>query len=573
MAAGAENPQGFFESLPLSLADDELLAAAGSRWDDWRRIDPNWFRSAEAEQHRQKIKAVLIEEFGDERLIFIKDPRICRFVAFMLSILAELNIDAVALLPIRNPLEVAYSLKRRDGFAFSKSILLWLRHVLDAEFHSRHLRRYFLRYDEFLLDWRFHVDRAAQTIGVRWPEGSDRSADKIDQFLTRELHHERSSCDALIDHAAITPLVRETYDILSEIAAVGENRETLARLDEVRSRFEEGCRLFGDAVADGSFAAGSGQGAGSEIVSREHGHVSVRLPHVRHDAGRQRDAKNSAAAPGPVAAIGGIGGSGTRIAASLLQILGYYIGDDVSHTLDNFWFTLLFKRRSIVLEGEAAFRELVSLFWDRMSGVADFSDKQRARVLALAHDDRSQHEQEWLIQRAETFLNGFSSKVAGQPWGWKEPNTHIVIDRIFELQPQLRYVHVVRHPLDMAFSVNQYQLENWGPIILNRELPIQPRYSLAYWCAAHRRTQSFLRRWPERTTTFDFDVACADPQTECARMASFLGLELSDGVRSMFSDFVASGRPAGHRFSAADLKQFDPQDLSYVEELGYCLSN
>jgi hypothetical protein len=49
-------------------------------------------------------------------------------------------------------------------------------------------------------------------------------------------------------------------------------------------------------------------------------------------------------------AIGGVGGSGTRLGAALLQVLGYYIGDDLNESLDNLWFTLLFKRRSILLE-------------------------------------------------------------------------------------------------------------------------------------------------------------------------------------------------------------------------------
>ncbi|RVD50028.1 sulfotransferase family protein, partial [Mesorhizobium sp. M2D.F.Ca.ET.140.01.1.1] len=84
--------------------------------------------------------------------------RICRFVPFMSSILAEMEVDTVALLPFRNPLEVAYSLKRRDGLPLSKSLLLWLRHVLEAEHHSRHMPRYLIRHEEFLIDWRNQID-------------------------------------------------------------------------------------------------------------------------------------------------------------------------------------------------------------------------------------------------------------------------------------------------------------------------------------------------------------------------------------------------------------------------------
>jgi hypothetical protein len=37
-------------------------------------------------------------------------------------------------------------------------------------------------------------------------------------------------------------------------------------------------------------------------------------------------------------------------------------------------------------------------------------------------------------------------------WGWKEPNTHVVLDRLWAELPRLKYVHVRRHGLDMAFS-------------------------------------------------------------------------------------------------------------------------
>jgi hypothetical protein len=253
MSPNRYNSRGHFESAPLTAAHDELLASAGSRWDDWRQFNPRWIRSKAAEQHRQKIKALLIEEFGDEPLIFIKDPRICRFVPFTSSILAELNVSPMAILPVRNPLEVAYSLERRDKFAPSRSMLLWLRHVLDAEFHSRHMPRYFLPYETFLTNWRYYVDGAAEKTGAIWPDRSDRSGVKVDEFLTLDMRHERVSFDEIKDHPEVPPLVRETYHILTDIVASGENKVWLDQLDLVRTKFDEGCHTFGAAVVAEDF--------------------------------------------------------------------------------------------------------------------------------------------------------------------------------------------------------------------------------------------------------------------------------------------------------------------------------
>jgi Sulfotransferase family len=269
-------------------------------------------------------------------------------------------------------------------------------------------------------------------------------------------------------------------------------------------------------------------------------------------------------------AIGGIGGSGTRLGAALLRILGYYIGDDLNGSLDNLWFTLLFKRRSILSEDRSDFCGLVSLFFSRMSGEAEFSNEQRVRVLTLAGDDRIQHPQDWLRRRAELFIGAESSRRPGQPCGWKEPNTHIIIDRLLEIHPDLRYIHFTRHPLDMAFSSNQNQLENWGPVLLNRDVAKEPRQSLAYWCAAHRRMKTVMQQWPERTIGVDFDELCADPQTQSARLATFLGAAIPDHTTRL-CDLIEPGRLSSGRFKSADLTQFFEADMSYVRELGYAV--
>jgi hypothetical protein len=250
MVPTIDNPRGYFESSALSNAHDALLTSAGSRWHDWRQIDARWLCSTAAEEYRQKIKDLLLSEYNDHPLIVIKDPRICRFVPFMSAILAELNIRPVAILPIRNPLEIAYSLKRRDSFPVPKSILLWLRHVLEAEIHSRQMQRCFVPYEEFLRDWQYYLDGIGKKIGVVWPNHSDSLNAKIGEFLTLDLHHENVSHDEMKNHPDVFPLAIETYNALTKIAADGESQEILDRLDLIRGKFDEGCQIFGAVVSD-----------------------------------------------------------------------------------------------------------------------------------------------------------------------------------------------------------------------------------------------------------------------------------------------------------------------------------
>jgi hypothetical protein len=238
------NQKGIFEALSLAQAHDEFLAAAGSCWQDWRKFDLQWAHSQAAAQHSAKIRTVLIDEFADEPMIVLKDPRICRFVPYTLSLLADLNMSPVAVLPVRNPLEVALSLQRRDNLAVPMSIMLWLRHVLDAEYLSRSLPRCFLSYEGLLQDWRHHVDRIAEQTGVAWPDRSDRSGVEIDQFLTTELYHERATWDETQDHREVLELARHTYQVIMDISTRGESRELRDRLDAARAEFDDSCRAF-----------------------------------------------------------------------------------------------------------------------------------------------------------------------------------------------------------------------------------------------------------------------------------------------------------------------------------------
>jgi hypothetical protein len=51
--------------------------------------------------------------------------------------------------------------------------------------------------------------------------------------------------------------------------------------------------------------------------------------------------------PAPFVVVGGVGGSGTRLVATCLQRLGVRIGPDLNESLDNLFFTLLFKVRPL----------------------------------------------------------------------------------------------------------------------------------------------------------------------------------------------------------------------------------
>ena len=245
LPANFANPTGYWESLPLVQADNELLASAHSSWDDWRQLDPQWYESGEARDFRDRLRDIVKSEYDDKPLFVVKDPRLCRFVPFFVSVLEELTIAPVALFSIRDPLEVAFSLRRRDGIPVSKSIALWLRHVLEAELHSRQMPRCFISYENLLKDWRSEMTRASEMTGVTWPADPEISARSIEKFLAADLYHERSALAGWEKHPDLLYLAGETHDLLRRASTAGTDRNLLRRIDAVRKKFDQASDFFG----------------------------------------------------------------------------------------------------------------------------------------------------------------------------------------------------------------------------------------------------------------------------------------------------------------------------------------
>lgn len=266
-------------------------------------------------------------------------------------------------------------------------------------------------------------------------------------------------------------------------------------------------------------------------------------------------------------AIGGIGGSGTRMVAQFFKELDYYLGGDLNEANDNLWFTLLFKRRSILVEPRAEFESAAEAFFQRMGG-GSISETVAQRLDALVTEARLQHSEEWLRARAASFCEADAEVVGDRRWVWKEPNTHIVVERLLEMAPRLRYIHVVRNGLDMAFSANQNQLQLWGAVFLNRDVTLTARDSLAYWCAAHRRMLNLARRFRDRIMFLDFDAFCRDPKPWCYKMSAFVGATENREAVEALAEKVIVPKTVGI-FREKGLSEFDRGDLEFVRDCGY----
>ena len=256
-----DNRKGFFENKRLFAFHDKLLAEFGSRWEDPLPLSEECLHSPNAHAAARELATLFQEEFSNRPLVLIKDPRMCRFLPVWIEGLSSSDRNIVVILWVRHPLEVAASLQHRDSLSRAHALVLWLQHVLAAEHTTRSLVRCVVIYDDLLRDWRSVVHKIGETLGLAWPRETIRVAHEIDQFLSSELRHHRSTEGTQLAHDALHSLCSRAWSALRLLSV--DNRDGLAwvTLDEVAHEFEGAMRILSPLVAslDGSLVKSSRQ--------------------------------------------------------------------------------------------------------------------------------------------------------------------------------------------------------------------------------------------------------------------------------------------------------------------------
>ena len=247
------------------------------------------------------------------------------------------------------------------------------------------------------------------------------------------------------------------------------------------------------------------------------------------------------------------------------------MGNDLNRTNDNLAFTLLFKRPELW-----PLDQHISEIWQAME---TFFKAEYFRIPLDENDLRLidhvvtinslQHPAIWLEKRRSKLLEHRSNPQKPFQWGWKEPNTHIFLPALMDCVPGIKYVHVMRHGLDMANSKNQSQVNLWGKFLLE-EMGNGPKAeeSFRYWCAVHRRVMELTRNLNNRFLLLNFDDFCSQPETELKKLLNFLEVTVTD---KGFEDLVRIVDPPASlgRYKNKAPIAASASDIELLKQLGY----
>lgn len=203
-----DNPKGFWERRDVMHFNESLLMTQKCRWHELK----NWKINTPYKPPRRLVHDMqnLIHGMDAFRPWFIKDPRLCLTLGAWLPLL-EVPIGVIV---SRDPVEIAKSLRRRDGMPLEYALALWECYTVSMLNRSLHVPRLFVQHADMLAA----PVKTTQTLynklvalGVRRIEMP--SSPEIRAFIDPKLYRAKAQTS---DHSLLSDRHHALLDILAE---------------------------------------------------------------------------------------------------------------------------------------------------------------------------------------------------------------------------------------------------------------------------------------------------------------------------------------------------------------------
>jgi hypothetical protein len=227
------NDKGFWEDIDLQRFNERLLRKLGSSWQRIAQFDTGRLLNDEFSAERSEASELVERKLAGAAVFGFKDPRTAILLPFWQCVFDDLGIDHRYIIALRNPLEVAESLRKRDNLDPSHSIALWLKYCWAAIKFTTGKERICVSYATLLTDPLGELERIASRLDLSTPSKSSPAVKEYaDEFLSTDLKHNRISIRELERSERVPKLVDELHGQMLEWAQLpaGQNWNLPARL-------------------------------------------------------------------------------------------------------------------------------------------------------------------------------------------------------------------------------------------------------------------------------------------------------------------------------------------------------
>jgi len=187
-----ENPLGFFERKDARAICDRILQGNNADWWKVANFDADRVPYSAARARLAEFSAVvsrLDEGAGNGGAWVIKEPRLCVLYPLLQRTLLNPHVVIIS----RNPLEVAKSLRRRNGFTLDAGLALWEAYMVSAIRGSASCDPLLVAYDALVSDPETTLEHLANDLAARGVTKLDAKAGA--SAILGSLHREEADDD------------------------------------------------------------------------------------------------------------------------------------------------------------------------------------------------------------------------------------------------------------------------------------------------------------------------------------------------------------------------------------------
>lgn len=194
MSATTYNPDGYFENKEICGMNEEILHLCGREWYSLGVSEVD-YNSLQILKVMDKLKEYVQKLFEKSDIVAIKDPRISILLPLWNKLLETLEVEVHYIWVFRNPLEVAESLRKRDGYSTRHGLLLWAYYNLSI-LKSLKNKKYLLVNYRNVLENRHVVEELGQLIGEEFKRNRDC---RLEQIVKKGYCHSDYSDQMVLD--------------------------------------------------------------------------------------------------------------------------------------------------------------------------------------------------------------------------------------------------------------------------------------------------------------------------------------------------------------------------------------
>ena len=185
----SNNGEPHYENVRFVALNDKILNRLGGSWDNPPNFLAGWEHARDIEAFKSQAKKI-IRHFHDQYPWGWKDPRNSLMVPFWRQIVPDLRL----VICLRNPLEVAHSLRKRGDLIVMPLFLLWLTYYRELLSATPAEKRVVTHYESYFRDPIAELQRVTNRIDIQVP------ADVISRacaHISSDLRHHRVKTNEL----------------------------------------------------------------------------------------------------------------------------------------------------------------------------------------------------------------------------------------------------------------------------------------------------------------------------------------------------------------------------------------